>query len=521
MPQAGAEETSIDFERLAHRSNAAADTIRDAPDLKSVLSTSELNGRPSRPPDLAAENRALIALATELATSPHGILRKLANTALALCQAHSAGISLLSDDQKSFHWPVIVGEWARHLGGGTPRDYGPCGTVLDRNVALLFSHPERDFSYFAPVTPLIEEALLIPFYVDGEAVGTIWVIAHDHSRRFDAEDLRVMTNLATFAGMAYQTLLSLNATLRIVSIVESSDDAVVSKDLNGIIATWNKGAERLFGYTAEEVIGKPVSILIPPDRQEEEPVILERIRRGARVEHYETVRRRKDGSLVDISLTISPIKNAEGSIIGASKIARDITERKRVEEHVKLLAQEVDHRSKNLLALVQATVHLTQADTVHDLKAAIEGRIRALANAHGLLAQSRWAGADLHRLVTEELSPYCQDHELRARVTGPSQILKPDTAQSIAMMLHELTTNAVKYGALSAPAGTVRVEWSLAADGRLVIRWSEAGGPAIKPPKRQGFGMRAIEKLARGELRGEVGFDWRGEGLACEIALSV
>jgi hypothetical protein len=96
--------------------------------------------------------------------------------------------------------PTKSGKWARHRGGGTPRDYGPCGTVLDRNVALLFSHPERDFSYFAPVTPLIEEALLIPFYINGEAVGTIWVIAHDHSRRFDADDLRVMTNLATFAG---------------------------------------------------------------------------------------------------------------------------------------------------------------------------------------------------------------------------------------------------------------------------------------------------------------------------------
>jgi PAS domain S-box-containing protein len=142
--------------------------------------------------------------------------------------------------------------------------------------------------------------LLIPFYIKGAAVGTIWVVAHDTSRRFDAEDLRVMTSLGTFAAAAHQTLLSLNATQRIASIVEFSDDAIVSKDLNGVITSWNNGAERIFGYTAEEVVGKPVTILIPPDRHDEEPAILERIRRGERIEHFETVRLRRDGSRVDI-----------------------------------------------------------------------------------------------------------------------------------------------------------------------------------------------------------------------------
>ena len=290
-------------------------------------------------------------------------MQKLADTALALCRAHSAGLSLLEDgDQKSnFHWRAIAGQWAPHVNGGTPRDFGPCGTVLDQNVAMVCSHPELDFPYWAPIKPVLEEGLLIPFYIKGEAVGTIWVVAHDPSRRFDAEDLRVMTNLGTFAAAAYQTLLSLNATQRIASIVESSDDAIVSKDLNGIITTWNKGAERIFGYTAEEIIGKPVTILIPPDRHDEEPAILERIRRGERVEHYETVRQRKDGSRVDISLTVSPVRNADGKIIGASKIARDITERKRKEAQIVVLAREAEHRAKNVLATVQATVHLSQA----------------------------------------------------------------------------------------------------------------------------------------------------------------
>jgi PAS domain S-box-containing protein len=304
---------------------------------------------------------------------------------------------------------------------------------------------------------------------------------------------------------------------QLASIVESSDDSIISEDLDGIITTWNKGAEGLFGYTAEEVIGKPVTILMP--HQDEELAILERIRRGERTEHYETVRRCKHGSLVDVSLSVSPIKNAQGKIIGAAKIARDITERKRSEAQIAILAREAEHRAKNVLASVLATVHLSQSDTPDGLKAAIEGRIQALANVHALFVQSRWTGANLRNLVMQELSPYSQDGETRARIDGPDLLLEPDTAQTIAVTLHELTTNAAKYGALSAAQGHVRVEWSRAADGRLALRWTESGGPSVNTPTHQGFGTRVMESMIRGQLRGEICFDWRAEGLACEIVL--
>src|ERR1700730_12564551 len=446
---------------VEHR-NTSPDRTLDTPPLRSMLSAAELSRRPSRPPDHAAENEALIELARVMATSPDAILQKLAETALRLCRAHSAGLSLLEEgDQRSnFHWRAIAGQWAPHLNGGTPRNFGPCGTVLDRNAALVCSHPELDFPYWTPIKPVLEEGLLIPFNIKGEAIGTIWVVAHDTSRRFDAEDLRVMTNLGTFAAAAYQTLLSLNATKLIASIVESSDDAIVSKDLNGVITSWNNGAERIFGYTAEEVVGKPVTILIPPDRQDEEPTILERIRRGARVENYETVRMRKHGSPVDISLTVSPVKNAEGKIIGASKIARDITQRKHSEAQITVLAREAEHRAKNVLATVQATVHLSHSDTAEGLKHTIEGRIQALANVHRLFVESRWTGAELHKLVKEELAAYCRDGDGRARIDGPDFVLRPDIAQTVAVALHELATNAAKYGALSVADGHVQVEWS-------------------------------------------------------------
>ena len=156
----------------------------------------------------------------------------------------------------------------------------------------------------------------------------------------------------------------------LASIVESSDDAIASKNLDGIITTWNRGAERVFGYTAEEAIGRPIIIVIPEDRQSEEREILTRIRRGERIEHFETVRQRKHGSLIVVSLTVSPIKNAEGKIVGASKIARDITEQKRNQEQIATLAREAEHRSKNLLANVQATVNLSQSETSEGLKRA-------------------------------------------------------------------------------------------------------------------------------------------------------
>jgi PAS domain S-box-containing protein len=501
--------------------NAAPGRTLDKPALRSMLSTDELRRRPSRPPDHAAENQALIALAREMATSPEGILQRLADTALSLCRAHSAGLSLLEDgDQKNnFHWRAIAGEWTPHLNGGTPRDFGPCGTVLDQDSAMVCSHPELDFPYWAPIKPVLEEGLLIPFHIRGEAVGTIWIVAHDTSRRFDAEDLRVMTNLGTFAAAAYQTLLSLNATQQVASIVESSEDAIIGKDLNGIITSWNKGAERIFGYVAEEVIGKPITILIPSDRQDEERGILERIRRGERVEHYETVRQRKDGNRVDFSLTVSPVKDANGNIIGASKIGRDITERKRSEEQIAILAREAEHRAKNVLATVQATVNLTQSDTPDGLKQAIGGRIQALANVHRLFVESRWMGAEIHSLVQDELAAYSQDGEAHAQIDGPKVLLEPVTAQAIAVTLHELATNAAKYGGLSTPEGKVRVEWSHAADGRLVLRWTEAGGPPVKAPTRHGFGTRVMESMIRGQLKGEVRLDWRAEGLSCEIAL--
>jgi PAS domain S-box-containing protein len=245
---------------------------------------------------------------------------------------------------------------------------------------------------------------------------------------------------------------------RLAAIVESSDDAILAKDLNGTIISWNSGAERLFGYTAHEAIGRPVTMLIPDDRADEEPSILARIRSGERIDHYETVRRRKDGRLVEISLSVSPIRGRGGEIVGASKIARDITERRRAEEQQVLLIREMDHRVKNLFMLASGIVTLSArtANTVDELVSAVTSRLMALAQAHALTIQptaetngNARSEVTLHALIQTMLAPYENGGGAgsRAVVTGTDITIGGNALTSFALLLHEFATNAAKYGA--------------------------------------------------------------------------
>src|SRR5579864_7350824 len=208
--------------------------------LESILCTEELHRRPSRPPDYEKENCALAKLVSGLADSPSTILQTLAETILDITQCDSAGLSLLTRDGKTpdacgnrFYWPAIAGMWNHHVGGGTPRNFGPCGDVLDQNRSLLFKHFERRYSYLRPVIPPAEECLLVPFYIAGKAVGTIWAIMHSDRRTFDAEDDRVMSVLGQFASLVYQTLASIED-LKLQMAAREKAEAAVRELANGL-----------------------------------------------------------------------------------------------------------------------------------------------------------------------------------------------------------------------------------------------------------------------------------------------
>jgi len=210
--------------------------------------------------------------------------------------------------------------------------------------------------------------------------------------------------------------------------------------------------------------------------------------------------------------------DATDNIVRISGVTVDITDRKQAEERQALLAREVDHRARNALALVQSIVRLTRSDTIKSYIAAVDGRIGALSRAHTLLAQSRWQGANLARLVEEELAAYRMGDVEKVAAAGPDISLEPRTAQTIALALHELSTNAAKYGALSVMAGRVEVAWELEPV-RLVLRWTESGGPSIQPPASPGFGIRMISASIERQLEGEATFDWRPDGLHCTLSV--
>jgi PAS domain S-box-containing protein len=348
-----------------------------------------------------------------------------------------------------------------------------------------------------------------------DGVGGVLVIC--------AETTQQVLSLERFSKELNERTLVHVAAERLASIVESSDDAIISKDLNSIIQSWNGGAARIFGYSEEEAIGQSVTMLIPEDSLDQEDLILSRIVKGERIDHFETVRKCKDGTLVYVSLTVSPVRNSSGTIIGASKVARDITETRKAREKQKLLMREMSHRIKNIFAVASGVVaaSVKSAATPKELAGAIQSRLAALARAHDLTLQGDHEGVragniPLAELLRTILSPY-DDGLGNISITGPGIECGPGVATAFALLLHEFATNSVKYGALSDHAGSINVSWN--AGETLVMTWTETGGGGAEPSAdRQGFGSLLI-KATVGGLGGTIERDWQPGGLVITLAV--
>ncbi|OJY68510.1 PAS domain S-box protein [Rhizobium sp. 60-20] len=313
----------------------------------------------------------------------------------------------------------------------------------------------------------------------------------------------------------------------LAAIVESSEDAIVSKSLSGIITTWNKGAERLFGYTAEEAIGQPITIVIPDDRLDEEPAILARIRAGERVDHFATVRRHKDGSLIDISLTISPIRDGSGQVVGASKIARNISERKRAAEHQELLLREMHHRVKNLFAITSGLIGLAarSAQTPADLATRMRDRLMSLSRAHEMtlpaLGHEDRVGdrqATLFQLLSNILAPYCQEGSDQWQLYGRDVEISREKITNLALLFHEFATNAAKYGALSIEDGKLSITVTIEEEAVNIV-WLESNFPPQDGAERgaTGFGAR-LEQMMGQSLNLNITREWLPDGLCIRLS---
>ena len=356
--------------------------------LQSILCTEELRRRSSRPPDYKKENRALVVLASALAHSKSNILQKLAETILDATECDSAGISLLTknDGGKSFNWPAIAGIWKPHIGGGTPRNFGPCGDVLDCNRTLLFRHFERRYPYLQSVMPPAEECLLVPFYVGGKAVGTIWAIMHTNRHKFDGEDERLMGALGQFASLAYQALESIDdlkvqiaardkaetalrelasgLEAKIRRLVDANIIGIVIWNLEGAIIEANEAFLQMVQYGPEDIISGRLgwTDLTPPEwLSRDERRWLPELKMTGSLQPFEKEYFRKDGSRVAVLIGAAVLD--EGGNQGVAFVL-DLTERKRAqEEHERLRQLESDLAHMNRLS----TMGELAASLVHEI----------------------------------------------------------------------------------------------------------------------------------------------------------
>jgi len=364
---------------------------------------------------------------------------------------------------------------------------------------------------------------------NGEVPNLLFETVHE---RKDGSHYNVAVQLQFFPGIENLFYASISditdrkhaeqAQAHLAAIVASSSEAIISKTLEGTVKSWNRAAEKIFGYSAEEMIGQSIRLLIPSERQAEEDAILDKISRAEMISNYETVRLCRDGSMIDVSVNVSPIFDGAGKVIGASKIAHDIGERKRAEERERLLIGEVNHRAKNMLTLVQVIARQTAASDSETFAKNFEQRIFALSASHDLLVNSGWQDILLEDLVRSQLEHFRDTLGSRIRLSGPQIKISAPAAQAIGMAVHELATNAGKYGALSNKQGVVTISWRLdqakAADSQFVMHWVEEGGPPVERPKTSGFGSTVIDRLLTATLQGEVEVEWRATGLVCQVS---
>ena len=314
---------------------------------------------------------------------------------------------------------------------------------------------------------------------------------------------------------------------RLAAIVNSSRDAIIGLSLNDRITSWNPAAERIFAITAAQAVGQALSRLRPRDLSPEAQEFFDNHRGRQLGREFEMTWMRPTGESVPLSMNYAPVLSDDNNtLIAGELIARDITDDRRARRHTEMMMGELNHRVKNTLATVQAIV-MQASTTPTDLpgfKEDFMARLMALSHTHNLLARDAWEGALLSDIVEQELNPWRLDDpeadKPRIRISGDNLTLPPKQALALSMALHELTTNAAKYGALSEAQGRVVITWAARTVGKerwLALHWAEQNGPIVTPPKHRGFGSRLVRDGLAYELGGEVRLDFLPSGVICDI----
>jgi PAS domain S-box-containing protein len=313
-------------------------------------------------------------------------------------------------------------------------------------------------------------------------------------------------------------------TARMAAVAVASHDALFGITLGGVVETWNPAAERLFGYPAPEIIGQHVSILAEPSFHDEQRELMRRAQSMETVGPYDARRLRKDGTFVDVSVALAPVKAADGTVTSLSVAIHDISDRKEWEARQRLMTRELAHRIKNSFAVLQGILRSTlrTARNPDEFAEAFSGRLHSLAAAQDVLTDNDWRGAELGALARRQLAAYVLDDDNRIDITGPAVNLPAEYAAPLGLIFNELATNAMKYGALSVPTGNIQLFWrterQVQSKLNIFLTWRERGGPVIAEVGPRGFGSALIER-SLADAKVESFFE--AEGLSCKIELTI
>ena len=409
---------------------------------------------------------------------------------------------------QAFHWSKVTGWWVSA--------WAPLS-----EVESPLREAWRTFLYAG--TALLGLSLLLALGIGHRMAGPIFDLMRAGRALGQGRPVQPLSTAlreadelsSVLAGAAKELRARTQAQAHLAAIVSSSPNAMLSLTPDSLILTWNAAAEQLFGYQASEVLGKSVRLLFPSEAELAD--INAQVRSGVAV-HRDVQRRHKDGHLLEVSISVAPMYDAAGRVVGISSIVRDIGERKAREKHIEFLMRELSHRSKNLLAVVQAIAGQTArySNSMNEFQTRFSERLHAMARAQDLLVARNWEGAQLCDLVRSQMAPFTEDVSARIEMKGPEFDLRPDAVHSLTLALHELATNAAKYGALSVPDGRVAVDWQVTdagPDSRFRMSWCEHDGPPVTPPERKGVGHVVIADRVGNALRGQVELRFESTGL--------
>lgn len=305
-----------------------------------------------------------------------------------------------------------------------------------------------------------------------------------------------------------QAFINSNA---MVALVATTSDPILSFDLDGKITTWNGAAERMYGYTAAEALGRSVELLYPDNWSKPVTYYRNEVLAG-RLESFEATRVAKDGSLHEVWISCAPIRSSDGDIVAISNIHRDITEVRKAEKSRDLIAHEVIHRAKNMLSIVIAIQRQTARveHTVEGFKSSFEARLQSLSQSTDLLVKNAWTSVELTDLINSHLEPFVDPNETSYTTSGPALKLRPQSVQAVGMAVHELATNSAKHGALMQRAGKISINWKVVegdASPTLRLCWHESDIAITQKPERKGFGGTVLTSLAPTMIGADSSYD--------------